>query len=177
MLPKRRFWMGVTKDETNVFDVLFYGVSTWFGLRVINSRKSTFHLWFIFPKSSFGENEIVRFQNPLLNEKMSIREYSHLGRKLRIFEIILSWPFQLRSFVRYMDSYTPPTLLGLKVMKGAYKMSWPNIFRREEIFVWEATPPPAPSTSSAAPTLWRAKKSHFRASEENGKKNVDKMRR
>ena len=34
-----------------------------------------------------------------------------------------------------------------------------------------------PRNSHAGISLWRAKKSHFRASEESGRKNVDKMRR
>jgi hypothetical protein len=52
---------GLTKDEIQIFDIPFKGVSTRFGLRTIAKyiEKSGFHLLSILPKSSFGEHKIV----------------------------------------------------------------------------------------------------------------------
>ncbi len=52
---------GLTKDEIQIFDIPFKGVSTRFGLRTIAKyiEKSGFHLLSILPKSSFGEHKFV----------------------------------------------------------------------------------------------------------------------
>jgi hypothetical protein len=54
---------GLTKDEIQMFDIPFKGVSTRFGLRTIAKyiEKSGFHLLSILPKSSFGEHKIAQF--------------------------------------------------------------------------------------------------------------------
>jgi len=51
----------LTKDEIQIFDIHFKGVSTRFGLRTIAKyiEKSGFHLLSILPKSSFGEHKVV----------------------------------------------------------------------------------------------------------------------
>jgi hypothetical protein len=45
-----------------MFEALFKGVSTRFGLRIVENshRKSAFHLLFLLPKSSFGEHAIAQ---------------------------------------------------------------------------------------------------------------------
>jgi hypothetical protein len=52
---------GLTKDEIQIFDIPFKGVSTRFGLRTIAKYidKSGFHLLSILPKSSFGEHKLT----------------------------------------------------------------------------------------------------------------------
>ncbi len=56
---------GLTKDEIQIFDIPFKGVSTRFGLRTIAKYidKSGFHLLSILPKSSFGEHKLTWFKS------------------------------------------------------------------------------------------------------------------
>jgi hypothetical protein len=51
---------GVTKDEMQIFETLFYGESTSFGpLTIEKCFENPLHLLFNLPKSSFGEHKVT----------------------------------------------------------------------------------------------------------------------
>ena len=54
MPPKRRFWKGLQKMK--------HALSRFFSMLWVVNQKSTFHLLFIVPKSSFGEHKVGSFR-------------------------------------------------------------------------------------------------------------------
>jgi hypothetical protein len=125
MLSKRRFCKeGETKDEIRIFASLFKGVSTRFGIRIVENsiEFSTFHLLFILPKSSFGRGKLNTFSFKsfqCLLESSLIVEYSRMQLP------------SLSSGCEIAQFYAPQTKM-LPCWKS--EPTFPNAFPREALF-------------------------------------------